>query len=138
MLTVLEFLDRDGASPFGKVVRRARRHRRRTDRDCRAAVGAGEFLHVKGVEAGVWEYRIDFGPGYRVYFGKDGEAFVILPGGGTKKRQDRGHRNGARTVEGLQEAQVAGDLTMPLTREFKDTVQARIEAGPQIPEGTPS
>jgi hypothetical protein len=37
-----------------------------------------------------------------------------------------GHRNGTGTVEGLQEAQVAGDVTMPLTREFKETVQARI------------
>ncbi len=33
------------------------------------------------------EYRIDFGPGYRVYFGKDGEVLVILLSGGTKKRQ---------------------------------------------------
>ena len=32
--------------------------------------------------------RIDFGPGYRVYFAKDGDAVVILLGGGTKKRQD--------------------------------------------------
>ena len=31
--------------------------------------------------------RLDFGPGYRVYFGKDGERLVILLGGGTKKRQ---------------------------------------------------
>jgi putative addiction module killer protein len=35
------------------------------------------------------EYRIDFGPGYRVYFGRDGEALVILLTGGTKKRQQR-------------------------------------------------
>src|SRR5438094_741753 len=50
---------------------------------------AGNFSNVKGVGAGVFEYRVDFGPGYRVYFGKDGEALVILLGGGTKKRQDR-------------------------------------------------
>jgi putative addiction module killer protein len=31
--------------------------------------------------------RLDFGPGYRIYFGKDGETLVILLGGGTKKRQ---------------------------------------------------
>jgi putative addiction module killer protein len=42
---------------------------------------------VKGVGGGVFEYRIDFGPGYRVYFGKDGDTLVILLGGGTKKRQ---------------------------------------------------
>jgi putative addiction module killer protein len=48
---------------------------------------AGNFSAVKGVGAGVFELRLDFGPGYRVYFGKDGEAVVILLGGGTKKRQ---------------------------------------------------
>ncbi len=35
------------------------------------------------------EYRIDFGPGYRIYFGKDGDQLVILLAGGTKKRQQR-------------------------------------------------
>jgi putative addiction module killer protein len=42
---------------------------------------------VKGVGSGVLEYRIDFGPGYRIYFGKDGDQLVILLGGGSKKRQ---------------------------------------------------
>ena len=47
----------------------------------------GNFSGVKGAGAGVFELRLDFGPGYRVYFGKDGEMIVILLGGGTKKRQ---------------------------------------------------
>ncbi|WP_262966542.1 type II toxin-antitoxin system RelE/ParE family toxin [Methylobacter psychrophilus] len=47
----------------------------------------GNFSNVKGVGAGVLEYRIDFGAGYRIYFGKDGERLVILLAGGTKKRQ---------------------------------------------------
>jgi putative addiction module killer protein len=33
----------------------------------------GNFGNVKGVGQGVFEYRLDFGPGYRIYFGKDGE-----------------------------------------------------------------
>jgi putative addiction module killer protein len=45
------------------------------------------FSNVKGVGSGVYEYRIDFGPGYRVYIGKDGETLVILLGGGSKKKQ---------------------------------------------------
>ena len=48
----------------------------------------GNFSNVKGVGAGVYEYRITFGPGYRIYFGKDGDRLVILLAGGTKKRQD--------------------------------------------------
>jgi putative addiction module killer protein len=38
----------------------------------------GNFSQTKGVGAGVFEYKIDFGPGYRIYFGKDGETLVIL------------------------------------------------------------
>jgi len=49
----------------------------------------GNFSNVKSVGEGVLEYRIDFGPGYRVYFGRDGKALVILLTGGTKKRQQR-------------------------------------------------
>jgi len=52
-------------------------------------LGHGNFSNVKSVGEGVFEYRIDFGPGYRVYFGQDGETLVILLTGGTKKRQRR-------------------------------------------------
>ena len=89
MLSVLEYIDRAGSSPFadwfqkldavaaGKVTTAVRR------------LELGNFSNVKGVGGGVFEYSIDFGPGYRVYFGKDGDTVVILLGGGTKKRQDR-------------------------------------------------
>jgi putative addiction module killer protein len=49
----------------------------------------GNLSNTKGVGAGLFEYRIDFGPGYRIYFGRDGERIVILVGGGTKKRQNK-------------------------------------------------
>jgi putative addiction module killer protein len=49
----------------------------------------GNLSMVKGVGSGVFEYKIDFGPGYRIYFGKDGDRLVILVGGGTKKRQQK-------------------------------------------------
>jgi putative addiction module killer protein len=48
----------------------------------------GSWSNVKGVGGGILEIKIDYGPGYRVYFGKDGERLVMLLGGGTKKRQD--------------------------------------------------
>jgi putative addiction module killer protein len=54
-----------------------------------ARLEQGNRSNVKGVGEGVLEYRINFGPGYRVYFGRDGEVLVILLTGGTKKRQQR-------------------------------------------------
>lgn len=50
-------------------------------------IGLGNFSNMKGVGRGVYECRINFGPGYRVYFAKDGELVIILLGGGTKERQ---------------------------------------------------
>lgn len=49
----------------------------------------GNTSNVKPVGAGVNELKINFGPGYRIYFGWDGAALVILLGGGTKARQQR-------------------------------------------------
>ena len=53
------------------------------------AWSTGNSSNVKGVGAGVFECKIDFGPGYRIYFGKDGDRLVILVGGGSKKRQSK-------------------------------------------------
>ena len=50
-------------------------------------LAGGNISHVKGVGAGVSEVKIDFGPGYRVYFDRDGVDIVILLAGGTKKKQ---------------------------------------------------
>lgn len=43
----------------------------------------------RGVGGGVFELRINFGPGYRAYCGRAGDELVILCGGGTKKGQTR-------------------------------------------------
>ncbi len=37
----------------------------------------------------MFEYRLEFGPGYRIYLGKDRDTLIILLGGGTKKRQQK-------------------------------------------------
>ncbi len=49
----------------------------------------GNFGNSKPVGSGVSELKIDMGPGYRVYYGLDGDTLVILLGGGSKKRQSR-------------------------------------------------
>lgn len=49
----------------------------------------GNFGDVEPVGKGVSERKIDWGPGYRIYFGKDGQKLVILLGGGIKRRQQK-------------------------------------------------
>jgi putative addiction module killer protein len=49
----------------------------------------GNFGDCKPVGGGVDELRIDFGPGYRVYYGREGSSVVVLLCGGTKRTQDR-------------------------------------------------
>jgi putative addiction module killer protein len=49
----------------------------------------GNISRVKSVGAGISEIKIDWRPGYRIYFGRDGETLVILLNGGTKKHQDQ-------------------------------------------------
>jgi len=58
----------------------------RVDRSIRR-LEAGNFGAVKALRNGLCELRLNFGPGYRVYFGIAGERLVILLGGGDKRRQ---------------------------------------------------
>ena len=46
----------------------------------------GNFSCVKWFR-GIGEYKIDWGPGYRIYLAKDGKTLIVLLGGGTKKSQ---------------------------------------------------
>jgi putative addiction module killer protein len=48
----------------------------------------GNFSNVRSVGSGVSEYKVDFGPGYRIYFGQHGNTLIILLIGGTKKTQN--------------------------------------------------
>jgi len=89
VIVVREYLDESGWSPFRawfdlldglaaiKVTVALER------------IEQGHTSAMKAVGEGVSEYKIDFGPGYRIYFGRDGERFVILVGGGTKRRQQK-------------------------------------------------
>ncbi len=89
---IKEFV-RKGSSPFGEWF---------NDLDATTAskvttvlyrLQYGNFSNVEPVGSGVSEYKIDFGPGYRVYFGRDGNTLVILLMGGTKKTQSKDIEN---------------------------------------------
>lgn len=87
MNEVLEYVRDDGHCPFAEWLERL------DDQAAAKVITAiermrfGNFGDHKSVGAGVLERRIDYGPGYRMYFGRDGETLVILVGGGTKSRQ---------------------------------------------------
>jgi putative addiction module killer protein len=87
MVEVREYLDRGGRSPFAAWSDGLNREAAAKVAVALARIQQGNLSNAKGIGAGVHEYRIDFGPGYRIYFGKDGDRLVILVGGGTKKRQ---------------------------------------------------
>ena len=88
-ITVLHYLTAAGSCPFQEWIESVR------DKAVRATVAArinrvraGTLGDWKPVGDGVFELRVDRGPGYRVYFGRDGRTVVILLTGGEKRSQD--------------------------------------------------
>lgn len=53
-------------------------------------LAAGNIGDCKPLQSGLWELRIDWGPGYRVYYTMTGKETVLLLGGGDKRRQAAG------------------------------------------------
>jgi putative addiction module killer protein len=85
-IKVVEYIRADGSNPFRAWF---------DDLDAQAAAKVatatlrlemGNSSNVKWIGT-IGEYRIDWGPGYRLYLGRDGEALIILLVGGTKRRQ---------------------------------------------------
>ena len=76
-----------------------------------ARIETGNLGDVKPVGQGVSERRITFGPGYRVYFGQDGDTLVILLCGGTKEAPVKGHRTGQGILGRLQNPKTERRLT---------------------------
>ena len=89
MIEIREYIDTQGRSPCARWFDRLNARAAANVATALVRMEQGNFSNAKGVGTGVSEYRINFGPGYRVYFGKDGDALIILLGGGTKKRQQK-------------------------------------------------
>jgi len=87
MTELVEYLDEDEESPFGDWFEDLNIPAAARVTTALARMGLGNLSNAKSVGSGVYEFRINFGPGYRVYFGQDGDELIILLGGGSKKRQ---------------------------------------------------
>ncbi len=86
-LDVREYETATGRSPFREWLTTLDRAARARIQARVARFELGNLGDHKGVGAGVQEARVMFGPGYRIYFGRDGESLVLLLGGGTKASQ---------------------------------------------------
>ncbi len=89
MLQFREYLDDARRSPFARWFEGLDARAAAKVASALARMEAGNLSDIKGVGGGVLERRIHFGPGYRIYFGRDGDRLVILLGGGSKRRQKR-------------------------------------------------
>jgi putative addiction module killer protein len=89
VLAVREYLKADGRNPFREWLAglETRVRARIQARVLRFSTGnLGDHRHVG---AGVWEARVMFGPGYRIYFGREGRDLILLLLGGQKSSQPR-------------------------------------------------
>ena len=93
MITIREYISPEGHSAYAKWFNRLNAPAAAKVATALVRMEQGNFSTAKGIGDGVLECRIDFGPGYRIYFGRDGNALVILLGGGTKKRQQKDIEN---------------------------------------------
>ena len=86
---VLELKATDGTNIFRSWLESLKDLKAQAIIDARMArVRAGNLGKNRSLGGNLYELKIDFGPGYRVYYGRDRERVVILLCGGTKRRQN--------------------------------------------------
>ena len=88
-IRILEYLDSDGRSPYALWFEGLNAPAAAKVAAALYQLAAGNFSNVKGVGSGVFERTLNVGPGYRIYFGRDGQSVVILLGGSSKQRQQQ-------------------------------------------------
>jgi putative addiction module killer protein len=88
-ILILEYLDPEGRSPYAAWFDGLNAPAAAKIAAALYQLATGNLSNIKGVGSGVLERKIDFGPGYRIYFGRDGDSVVILLGGSSKQRQQQ-------------------------------------------------
>ena len=87
MIKVVQYVDARNESPYAKWFGGLSAQAAAKITVVMTRIGLGNFSNVSGVGEGVFERELEWGPCYRIYFGKDGDDLIILLGGGSKKRQ---------------------------------------------------
>jgi putative component of toxin-antitoxin plasmid stabilization module/DNA-binding phage protein len=105
--------------------------RRVSGRTRRGGSRQGDYsARAGGVGSGVFEYKDRLRPGYRIYFGKDGDRVVILTAAQRKGNNRISRRR--RKLGRVQTEKETGDSIMPLTHNFKETIRARAQRDPDF------
>jgi putative addiction module killer protein len=87
MTKVTQYKTEDGRVPFAEWFNSLEAKAAAKVTSATTRMGLGNFGDHKSVGGGVWERRINFEKGYRLYYAKDGDDLVLLFCGGTKSRQ---------------------------------------------------
>ncbi len=87
-LQIKELLLPDGSSPYAKWFNELDSMAAAKVSVAASRMERGNLSNVEWFR-GIGEYKIDWGPGYRIYLAKDGLKIIVLLGGGSKKRQQR-------------------------------------------------
>lgn len=86
IIKVQEYIQEDGSSPYQEWFDSLDAKAAAKVTVAKSRLQLGNTSNVKWFD-GIGEYRIDWGPGYRIYLTQDGKQLIILFGGGTKKNQ---------------------------------------------------
>ena len=86
IIRVQEYLKEDGSSPYQEWFDSLDAQAAAKVTVAKSRLELGNTSKVKWFD-GIGEYKIDWGPGYRIYLAQDGKQFIVLFGGGTKKNQ---------------------------------------------------
>ena len=87
-MKILEYIKEDGSNPYKKWFDTLNAQAAAKVAVAKARIELGNTSNIKWFD-GIGEYRIDWGPGYRIYLIQDGFELIILLGGGSKKRQQQ-------------------------------------------------
>ena len=85
-MKVQEYIREDGSNPYQKWFNSLNPKAAAKVSVAKVRLELGNVSNVKWFE-GIGEYKIDWGPGYRIYLAQDGKDLIVLFGGGTKKKQ---------------------------------------------------
>jgi len=89
MIEIQEYLDDNGVSTFAAWFEALDTQAALKVTTYLARLETGNTSALKSLGKGLWECRIHWGPGLRIYLGREGDKLIILFGGGTKKRQSK-------------------------------------------------